>query len=236
MKFDKTFSIISRINQTLLFIGLLSVLGFAIWGAVMIYHDSHQPRTGEVTINASKDEGSGKKIIDIRGFRKIGDTGFLMSDICERDPSNHKLYASTKTTNVMFISSKENKAHLLFPHANYLINETSVLTLGDGFLKDTKNSVKGLLCEYVKDDTNKNNTLDDHDALSVGLARADGTGLVEVLSNVDSLLSQDVLDEDTLSLIYQKGNKVSSARYSLKTFKLLSTTVITDLLAVATHG
>ena len=229
MKLDKTFSVISRINQSLVLIGLLSMLGLVVWVGVNIYLDAHKARAGEVTIKASNEEGSAKKIIDITGFRKIQGTDFLMSDIRERDPSNHTIYSGSKTTNIMFISSKENKAHLLFPHAKYMINSTNTLSFGSGFNnKDQDKSDKAIICQYVKADSN--------DALSIGLIHPDGTGLVEVLTDVESLLSDDVLDAETLSLIYQKGNKVISARYSLKTFKLLSSTTITDLLAIGNHG
>ena len=236
MKIDQTFGVISRINQSLLFIGLMSMLGLGLWGAVFIYLDSHKAREGEVTIKSSNEEGSTKKIIDITGFRKIQGTDFLMSDITERDPSNHTIYSGSKTTNIMFISSKENKAHLLFPHAKYLINSTNILSYGSDFNKDQDNSDKAIICQYVKADTNDNNMLDSRDALSIGLIHPNGKDLVEVLTDVESLLSEDVLDAETLSLIYQKGDKVISARYSLKTFKLLSTSTITDLLAVGIHG
>ena len=237
MKIDQTFSVISRINQSLLFIGLMSMLGLGLCGAVFIYLDSHKAREGEVTIKSSNEEGSGKKIVNITSFRKIQGTNYLMADITERDPSNHTIYSGSKTTNLMFISSKENDVHLLFPHSKYMINSTNVLSFGSGFNnKDQDKSDKAIICKYVKADTNNNKMLDSDDALSIGLIHPDGTGFVEVLTDVKGLLSEDVLDAETLSLIYQKSNKVISARYSLKTFKLLSTSTITDLLAVDNHG
>ena len=139
-----------------------------------------------------------------------------MADITERDPSNHTIYSGSKTTNIMFISSKENKAHLLFPHAKYMINSTNTLSFGSGFNnKDQEKSDKAIICKYVKADTNDNKMLDSDDALSIGLIHPDGTGLVEVLTDVKGLLSEDVLDAETLSLIYQKGNKVISVRYEV---------------------
>ena len=41
MKLDKTFSVISRINQALLLLGFLSILGLGIWGLVYVYLESH---------------------------------------------------------------------------------------------------------------------------------------------------------------------------------------------------
>jgi hypothetical protein len=70
----------------------------------------------------------------------------------------------------------------------------------------------------------------------MGLAFADGKGGVEILTGFDHLISSDAIDASTLSVIYQKGDKVISAQYSLKTLKPISSTVITDLLALNPHG
>ena len=136
----------------------------------------------------------------------------------------------------MFISTKENKVQMLFPHSNYLILSSNIVTLTGKFGDDEHNPALGVIYKYVKADTNDDKVIDEEDRHAVGLAHADGTGAVEILSDFDSLLSSDAIDAETLSVIYQKGQKVISGRYSLKTFKLISSKTITDLLVVDTHG
>lgn len=63
-----------------------------------------------------------------------------------------------------------------------------------------------------------------------------GSGAVEILNGFDYLISSDAVNDSTLSVIYQNGDQVISAQYSLKTLKPISSTVITDLLALNPHG
>jgi hypothetical protein len=236
MKLDKTFSIISRINQALLLLGLLSIIGLGIWGIVYVYLESHKPKYGEIVVKADKDTGTEKMVLTFSGFHKINGANTMMADISERKTDNYKVYSSSRTVNIMFISTKENKVQMLFPHSNYLILSSNIVTLTGKFGDDEHNPALGVIYKYVKADTNDDKVIDEEDRHAVGLAHADGTGAVEILSDFDSLLSSDAIDAETLSVIYQKGQKVISGRYSLKTFKLISSTTITDLLVVDTHG
>ena len=236
MKLDKTFSVISRINQALLLLGLLSIIGLGIWGIVYVYLESHKPKYGEIVVKADKDTGTEKMVLTFSGFHKINGANTMMADISERKTDNYKVYSSSRTVNIMFISTKENKVQMLFPHSNYLILSSNIITVTGKFGDDEHNPALGVIYKYVKADTNDDKVIDEEDRHAVGLAHADGTGAVEILSDFDSLLSSDAIDAETLSVIYQKGQKVISGRYSLKTFKLISSTTITDLLVVDTHG
>ena len=236
MKLDKTFSIISRINQALLLLGLLSIIGLGIWGIVYVYLESHKPKYGEIVVKADKDTGTEKMVLTFSGFHKINGANTMMADISERKTDNYKVYSSSRTVNIMFISTKENKVRMLYPHSNYLILSSNIITVTGKYGDDEHNPALGVIYKYVKADTNDDKVIDEEDRHALGLANADGTGAVEILNNFDSLLSSEALDAETLSVIYQKGQKVISGRYSLKTFKLISSTTITDLLVVDTHG
>ena len=236
MKLDKTFSIISRINQALLLLGLLSIIGLGIWGIVYVYLESHKPKYGEIVVKTDKVTGTEKKVLTFSGFHKINGANTMMAEISERKTDNYKVYSSSRTVNIMFISTKENKVQMLYPHSNYLILSSNTVTVTGKFGDDEHNPALGVIYKYVKADTNDDKVIDEEDRHALGLANADGTGAVEILNNFDSLLSSEALDAETLSVIYQKGQKVISGRYSLKTFKLISSTTITDLLVVDTHG
>ena len=236
MKLDKTFSVISRINQALLLLGLLSIIGLGIWGIVYVYLESHKPKYGEIVVKADKDTGTEKMVLTFSGFHKINGANTMMADISERKTDNYKVYSSSRTVNIMFISTKENKVRMLYPHSNYLILSSNIITVTGKYGDDEHNPALGVIYKYVKADTNDDKVIDEEDRHALGLANADGTGAVEILNNFDSLLSSEALDAETLSVIYQKGQKVISGRYSLKTFKLISSTTITDLLVVDTHG
>ena len=237
MKFDKAFSIISRINQTLLFLGFVGLLVLALWGVIEIYKESHKPRAGEIAVSDKKENGTNKKILSFDSFHKIRGTDIMMANISERKLDNYATYTLSKDKNILFIYTKQNKAHLLFPHFNYLILSSNAVRVGgERYDNDDNNPARGLIYEYVKADSNDDKTIDKEDRHAVGLAHVDGTGAVEILNDLDNLLSSEALDNETLSVIYQKSDKVISAHYSLTSFKLLSTTVITDLLVIDNHG
>ena len=236
MKLDKTFSVISRINQALLLLGLLSILGLGIWGLVYVYLESHKPKYGEIVVKTNKDTGAEKKVLTFSGFHKINGADTMMADIFERETDNYKVYSRSKIVNIMFVSTKENKVQILFPHSKYLVLSSNIVTATGKFGGDENNPALGVIYQYVKADTNNDSDLDESDLHSIGLVHTDGKGAVEILSGFDSLLSSDAIDAETLSVIYQKGQKVISGRYSLKTFKLISSTTITDLLTADIHG
>lgn len=213
MKLDKTFSVISRINQALLLLGLLGILGLGIWGLVYAYLESHKPKYGEIIVKSDKDTGTEKKVLIFSGFHKINGADTMMADISERKTNNYKVYSSSKTVNIMFISTKDNKVQMLFPHSNYLILSSNIVNATGklGFSEDSP--ALGIIYRYVKADTNNDGKLDEDDLHSAGLAHTDGKGSVEILSDFNSLLSSDTIDAETLSVIYQKGEKLISARY-----------------------
>jgi hypothetical protein len=175
-------------------------------------------------------------VLIFSGFHKIHGTDTMMANISERKTNNYKVYSSSKTVNIMFISTKDNQVQMLFPHSNYLILSSNIVTATGKLGASEDNPALGIIYRYVKADTNNDGKLDEDDLHSAGLAHTDGKGSVEILSDFNSLLSSDTIDAETLSVIYQKGEKLISARYSRKTFKLISTTTIADLLAVDTHG
>ena len=238
MKFDKVFSVISRINQTAIFLFILSIalLLLVLIGSELL--DGRKPHAGEIAVSEKKPGGEDKKILSFGGFHRISGTDVMTADISERHPSigTYDSGRNDKVKNVIFISTKENKAHLLFPHSNYRILSSGTVTIGGRYGDNEGDAARAFSYQFVKDDTNKDQELNEEDTQTMGLAYPDGTGAVDILNGFDHLISTEALDASTLSVIYQKGDKVISAHYSLRTLKLISSTVITDLLVLNPHG
>jgi len=238
MKFDKAFSIIGRINQTAVFMFILTIVLALLVGFGRELIEGSKPQAGEIAVAEKKPGGEDKKILSFGGFHRISGTDVMTADISERHPSLGP-YDSTrndKVKNVIFISTKENKAHLLFPHSNYHILSSGTVTIGGRYGDNEGDAARAFTYQFIKADTNNDQLLNEEDSQTVGLAYPDGTGAVDILDDIDHLISTEALDASTLSVIYQKGDKVISAQYSLKTLKLISSTVITDLLVLNPHG
>ena len=236
MKFDKVFSVISRINQTAIFLFILSIalLLLVLIGSELL--DGRKPHAGEIAVSEKKLGGEDKKILSFGSFHRISGTSVMTADISERHASISAYESDSKENvkNVVFISTKENKAHMLFPHSNYRILSSKSVSVGTGYSES--DPARAFTYQFVKDDTNKDQELNEEDSQTLGLAYADGTGTVEILKDFDHLISSEALDASTLSVIYQKGDKVISAHYSLRSLKLISSIVITDLLVLNPHG
>ena len=236
MKFDKVFSVISRINQTAIFLFILSIalLLLVLIGSELL--DGRKPHAGEIAVSEKKLGGEDKKILSFGSFHRISGTSVMTADISERHASISAYESDSKENvkNVVFISTKENKAHMLFPHSNYRILSSKSVSVGTGYSES--DPALAFTYHFVKADTNKDQELNEEDSQTLGLAYADGSGAVEVLKDFDHLISSEALDASTLSVIYQKGDKVISAHYSLRSLKLISSIVITDLLVLNPHG
>ncbi len=240
MKLDQAFNVIHRINQTAIFLVILGLFLLLSWGITERFIDRRTPQAGEIAVSETKKGRPDKKILSFGSFHRINGTDVMTADISERrggsiNPINPYDSYSNKVNNVIFISTKENKVHMLFPHPNYFILSSGTVSIGSRY-GDDDNIARGFVYQFVKADTNDNQVLDEGDRQTMGLAHADGTGAVEILSDFDHIISNEALDAETLSVIYQKGDKIISAHYSLKTLKPLSSTVITDLLAANRHG
>ena len=236
MKFDKVFSVISRINQTAIFLFILSIalLLLVLIGSELL--DGRKPHAGEIAVEEKKAGSANKKILSFGSFHRIIGTSVMTADISERHASIGAYESDSKENvkNVVFISTKENKAHMLFPHSNYRILSSKSVSVGTGYSES--DPALAFTYQFVKSDTNKDQELNEEDSQTLGLAYADGTGAVEILKDFDHLISSEALDASTLSVIYQKGDKVISAHYSLRSLKPISSIVITDLLVLNPHG
>ena len=238
MKFDKVFSVIGRINQTAIFLFILSMILLLVVVVGREILDNRKPQAGEIAVLEKKPGGQDKKILSFGSFHRIRGTDVMIADISERHLSAGTYDRGTQeeVRNIIFISTKENKAHSLFPHTNYRILSSGTVTIGNRYGDNEDDTARAFTYQFIKDDTNKDQELNEEDVQTMGLAYPDGTGAVEILNGFDHIISSEALNTSTLSVIYQKGDKVISAHYSLKTLKLISSTVITDLLVLNSHG
>jgi len=120
---------------------------------------------------------------------------------------------NSEARNVLFLSGSQKTAHWLFPTHKNLILLTAQLQEGiNGY--DYKHPTKALFFEYVTEDTNGDGKLSHQDHIIVAITKPDGSGMTDVLQGVDKVLSYNMLDEKTLSIVYETGKFMRHARVS----------------------
>jgi hypothetical protein len=127
---------------------------------------------------------------------------------------------NSKTRNVLFLSGAEKNTHWLFPSQSHLI--LVVDQLGEGDDSENKVPTKALYFEFITKDSNGDGRITSQDQSTVGLSKPDGAGFVEVLTEVTRVLSHEILDDKVLSIVFQSGQSIRHATFSLGSLAKIS--------------
>lgn len=216
---ERLFIIIGKINSVLFLLVLLGVAGSISW---MTLESSRWQRRGTVEV-AESESGTNKSILlNFERVESITGTDAQMMRLSAQRKSGKFSSGGygSETRNVLFLNGSEKVARWLFKEHKNLILVSNQLH-GDS-TESKKTSTKALYFEYVSEDTNKDGNLSAEDHSNVGLTKPDGTGFLVVLHDVNRVLSFQILDQQYLSIIYQKETVVKHARFSVATMKLVS--------------
>jgi len=123
-----------------------------------------------------------------------------------------------ETRNLSFVSVQEAKARWLFDKHSNLILAFAQLRPKAEVAGNEKYPTEAIYVEYVDQDTNGDGRLSADDHSNVALTKANGTGMVKVLTGVNRVLSYDLDGERQFSIIYQVGKAIRQARVSLSSF------------------
>lgn len=217
---ERFFTNINRINSVLLLLVLLGGAGSIAWMTL-----ANQPWTRRGAVDVVENESGVEKIVRLNFGRVENITGAntqMMVLTTEEKSARFSSggYGSGDMRNVLFLTGDAKAARWLFKDQKNLISVTGQLKEEAQDSKDR--ATQALYFEYVSQDTNHDGTLSALDHVSVGLAKPNGMGFTEVLQGLSRVLSHDLIDSKTLSVVYQKGDVVRHARFSLDTNKLLS--------------
>ena len=223
---DRLFVIVGRINNILL---LLVLLGTAVFIVSMSLESNRWSGRGAVAV-AETDSGVKKSILlnferveDITG----ADTQMMRLSVQEKSRKFSSGGSGGETRNVLFLKGSDKAPRWLFNGHKNLVLVSAQLHEESSTSKEPLARV--LYFEYVVEDTNKDGSLSSEDRSNVGISKPDGTGFVEVLHDVSRVLSYQLLDQQHLSVVYQKGTMVKHAKFSVVNMKLESDQEIVEV-------
>ena len=222
-KFDALIKILDRIAITII-LGTIALSIVFVFGYAIYDHFKH--KSDEITVKATtvQKDGNGKKeelTLKIGSVDKIRTGNLYMADIEEKKDSYSVGYRAGNTVrrNILLISDKGDKTHLLFD--NYTNKIKSFYTLPD--IDETKT----IVCSYVKN--YNSDTDEDNEKISLMMLKPDGTQQTTIIEDIDRILKLEVEKDNLLHVIYFKNGKLINATYSIDNFNVIKQPAVFDL-------
>ncbi len=216
---ERIFSLIAKINSTLLLLVLLAggvSVGWVLWT------NSQWKSRGAIEVPASDSSSSKSVFLRFERIQKVTGSDTQMLLLSAEDTSR-KVYSGgsgSETRNVLFLTGTEKKARWLFQSQSNLILVTEQLREESD--NERRAPTKLLYFEFIPKDTNGDGKINSQDPSTVGLSKPDGTGFVEVLRDVTRVLSHELIDDKVLSIVFQSRQAIRHATFSLSSFAKVS--------------
>ena len=214
---ERLFVIIGRINSILF---LIILLGAGIFIASMMMESNRWEPRGAVEVPDGKSGSKKPILVSFEKIENITGANVQMLQLTTKEKSEKFSSGGygTETRNVLFLAGTEKTARWLFKDHKNLIFVASQLR--EESIDSEKEPTQALYFEYVAADTDGDGKLSSTDRSNIGLSKPDGTRFLEVLHDVSHVFSYEILDQQHLSVVYQKGATVRHAKFSLASMKL----------------
>jgi hypothetical protein len=223
---DRLFTIIQRINSVLLLLVLLGAAGFLIFIST---ESMKWQRHGAVEVAQTGAEEKKPILVSFDRVEEIAgsNTQLLKLTTQEKGGKFSSGGYGAETRNVLFLNGDEKTARWLFKDHKSLFLTVAQLHEQSSNKEDAP--TKALYFEYVSNDTDGDGNLSSADHSNVGLAKPDGTGFTQIVSDVNRVFSYDLIGSNLLSVVFQKAGKIRHLKISTPDFKIISNQEIIDV-------
>jgi hypothetical protein len=224
---ERFFKVIRRVNSILFLLVLLGVGGCTIWYALYLYdwyqRAEHASAVDGGAVATDEEDARDPVSLMLGDAETVTGTDIQMLRLLAEDEYGRR--RDQETRNILFLSASDHRGTWLFPGHENLILETDQIRPWRG--DDLNAPTKALYIRFIPGDPEHAMGPSQYDPVAVALSRSDGTGLVEVLRDVDEVVSYEQFDADSLSITYRTLEELRLARISLDTFAKLSDDLVT---------
>jgi hypothetical protein len=230
---DKIFIWISRTNSILLLLLLVGAGGVAIWK----WSRADLSRSQQVAVATEPGRaGRTSARLVLGDVETITGSDTLMISLGLMLPSGFtaermKLTSGPRyrqeTRNILFLGGNSRYAAWLFKTNSNFLRDLDQVNWKPNH--DSENPTMALYFEFAAADTNGDQEINREDRFTVALAKPDGSGVSEILHDVTRVLSHDLVDKQTLALVYQIEKTIWHARYRTDTFEKVSEQAVIDI-------
>lgn len=212
---EKFFKFVNRVNALAFFTGVVLALGLLLWMIGSSLWDN-KVKTSVVVPNASEDSF---QVLSLSAWEFIPEIGIQVLKLQSTggEPND---YASEgrgyKNRNFLFVKTDGGTSTWLFPDQSHLISRIERLTAPDGRTKAIYFESRPVGEKSAPQ-------------FSLYLAKPDGTSPVEVLKNVEHVVSHRIAG-DMAHFIYQLGLEIKETKISLKSFESQSDKLVVKMV------
>ena len=212
---EKFFNFVNRVNALAFFTGVILALCLLLW---MIGNSllDNKVKTSVVVPNVSAESS---QVLSLSAWEFIPEIGVQVLQLQSTGGESNDYAAegrSHKTRNLLFVKTEGGASAWMFPDQSHLISRIERLTAPDGRTKAVYFESRPAGQKRAPQ-------------FSLYLAKPDGTSAVEVLKNVEDVVSRRIAG-DMVHFIYQSGLEIKETKISLKSFKVQSDGLVVKMV------
>lgn len=223
MEENRFFKFVWRFNGIIFMIAGVLTIGVLGYASYKMYSDATRERNVANIVNVAENKHIDEKW-QLGHLEKIDGNPYVMIPLYSDQNYAQSYYSKSaqSTRNILFINIGNNQKRWLLDTNDWLIISSDILPEREYNEKDRL--AKVILYSIVKKDTNNDKRLTSEDKSVIALSELSGENYKEILRDIDVLIGQQLLDNKTLIVIYQKQGIGYSATVSLTDFSISNQT------------
>ncbi|WP_353571728.1 hypothetical protein [Candidatus Albibeggiatoa sp. nov. BB20] len=230
------FRLVWRINGLIIFVVGILTIGVLIFLNYQLFHEIFGVHDVSSVINVeSEQSGEIEQNWSYGSMLKVQGSPYLMLPLELKQNYKQTYYdkSASSTLNYLFVNGENNsEQNLLFDKNQYLINSYYLLSEPS----DKNDSpVIAILFQVIKTDSNEDKRLSHADLVTIGISKPNGTAYQEIISNVNQLVGHQMIDKNTLLLLYHEGQDIFSVHIDLTDFSLRNKVMLPKQPLVGIH-
>jgi hypothetical protein len=218
---NRFFRFIWRFNGIVLMVAACGVI-IALATAGYSWYRGITHREVADVVNVEK-SGAVKERLEFGQFTSLIKTPYVMLPLhsSQSYAQSYYLKSTRSTRNILFIDTRTNESHWLFPTNRYLILNDAPVPEGYG---DKGLPAKAILYLVTKKDTDGDKRLTPSDKKDIAISLPSGFGYKELVGGVDALAGHQLAENDTVSFVYYKEGDWHAASVHLTDFAVTNET------------
>jgi len=220
MEESKFFKNVWRFNALIIAVaGVLAVV-VLLFAGYLIYNEQARTKYKNEIVNIDP-ETKIEEVFRLGRVKHVNGSQAVIVPLYS-DQSFDLRYSGTKSTastrNLLFSNMHNEESNWLLPTNDYLIPQYNLINKSNSYSSDE--DIVTILYRIVVSDTNNDSRLTENDELSIHLSNPDGSEFTEILKNIDDVLGYELINQEALAIMFNRGGQGYTAYVSLKNFEV----------------